>query len=166
MARLTDFVSEIVSDLDSGKTLVDIRGIVCARWSDIDSDGQYIAGIEGVTARIKDAAKKVTLRSISKIGDAQEELPFDIPGAVAMDIEGRQYRPTRDLSRDEFVRAIEIREQQIENDRRKVREWKAGLKAADRYWSKNPTWTFGQCLDAIMARKSPSNDNAPIKVAA
>ncbi len=58
---------------------------------------------------------------------------------------------TRSLTRVELVRAIEIRRRQIEHDRHAMREWQQALAQADRFWTRHPDWSFGQCLDAILA---------------
>ena len=81
---------------------------------------------------------------------ASRQLPFQLPAAVAMDLEGTMLIATRVLSRAEFVRAIQIRGQQIANDRKALREWQQALKAADRFWAEHPDWSFGECLDAIL----------------
>lgn len=65
-------------------------------------------------------------------------------------VEESALMPTRGLSRNQFIRAIEIREKQIKDDQARLSEWKSALKMADRFWKRNPEWTFGQCLDAIM----------------
>ena len=59
-------------------------------------------------------------------------------------------KATRVLSRVEFVRAIQIRGQQITHDRKALREWQQALNAADRFWEMHPEWSFGQCLEAIL----------------
>jgi hypothetical protein len=66
---------------------------------------------------------------------------------------------TRALTRAEFVRAIEIRGQQIASDRKALREWQDALTATDRFWTKHPDWRFGQCLDAILAANSHNTAN-------
>jgi len=48
-------------------------------------------------------------------------------------------------------RAIEIRRQQIAHDSAALREWRNALRQADRFWADHPDWSFGQCLDAILA---------------
>ena len=67
-----------------------------------------------------------------------------------MDLEGTTLVATRTLSREGFERAIEIRRQQIAHDRRALREWQQALNQADRFWTRHPDWSFGQCLDAIL----------------
>ena len=66
---------------------------------------------------------------------------------------------TRAMMRAKFVRAIEIRGQQIANDREALREWQLALTAADRLWTEHPDWSFGQCLDAIHAANSYNTAN-------
>jgi len=161
MARLKDVVADIVANLSDGGTLKNVKSIASNRYEDVDEDGQYILGVEGLAKRIRDAAKSLKLKAASLTGAQQEMLPFDLPGAVPMDIDGATIRPTRDLSRDEFARAIEIRQQQIVHDTARLKEWRDALAAADRYWSRFPDWTFGQCLDAIVMG-APANDNGSV----
>ena len=67
---------------------------------------------------------------------------------------GRCGGGTRQLSRAGFERAIEIRQLQVANDQHALREWRNALRQADRFWAANPDWTFGDCLDAILAQGS------------
>ncbi len=131
------------------------RQAAVEHWDDIDGDGKYIAGIEGFCARIKSKCRSVKLMT-KKHTASQSEMIFSLPAVVSMDVEGITLLPTRGLSRSEFVRAIEIREKQILDSTKAVREWRQALKAADRFWSSYPNWTFGQCLDAAMGRKTTS----------
>ena len=84
----------------------------------------------------------------------QPPLPFQLPAAVAMDLEGTTLVSTRQLSRAEFERAIEIRRLQIANDQHALREWRNALRQADQFWATHPDWSFGDCLDAILAKDS------------
>ena len=151
--RLNDVVTEIVAEVVAGKAIKKRQAAV-DRWHDIDDDGQYLAGIEGVVSRIEDRARMLRVRSEKNIDDAQPKLPFQLPAAVAMDLEGTTLVSTRALSREEFERAIEIRKLQIANDTRALREWRQALQQANRFWAQNPDWSFGACLDAIMAGTS------------
>jgi len=130
---------------------VNKRQAAVERWDDIDVDGQYIAGIEGLVARINDRARSLRVRAGEKSSSMQPQLPFQLPAAVAMDLEETTLLATRTLSRTQFVRAIEIRRQQIANDQRALREWRQALRQADRFWEAHPDWSFGRCLDAILA---------------
>ena len=150
--RLNDVVTGIVEMVLEGE-VEDKRRAAVEAWDDIDEDGQYLAGIEGVVARIEAKSRSLRVAIGKKFSGAQTELPFNLPAAVAMDIEGTRILPTRNLRRNEFMRAIQIREQQIKNDQRSLREWKSALKQADLFWAKNPSWTFGACLDAMMGKQ-------------
>lgn len=148
--RLNDVVAEILGDVMCGRP-VNKRQAAVARWDDIDADGQYIAGIDGVVARIDGRARAMRVKAEKSTGAAQAELPFQLPAAVAMDLECTTLVATRALSRAEFERAIEIRRQQIAHDSAALREWRNALRQADRFWADHPDWSFGQCLDAILA---------------
>ncbi len=148
--RLNEVVAEIVGDVIAGRA-INKRQAAVERWVDIDADGQYLAGIDGVVARIDMRARSMRVKAEKTAGAAQAELPFELPAAVAMDLEGTTLIATRTLSRAAFKRAIEIRSQQIAHDRRALREWQEALSQADRYWADHPDWSFGQCLDAILA---------------
>jgi hypothetical protein len=147
--RLNDVVASIVGDVISGRA-INKRQAAIDNWYDIDADGQYLAGIDGVVARIDRRARALQVKAERTADDSQPALPFQLPAAVAMDLEGTTLIATRVLSREEFVRAMEIRRKQIVNDNRALREWKQALQQADRFWAEHPSWSFGQCLDAIM----------------
>ena len=146
--KLNDVVLDVIQAIKHG-AIVNKRQTAVARWDEIDAEGQYLAGIEGFVARIDAKARQLRLTSRQRTSDAQPALPFALPMAVSMDIEGHTILATRGLSRGEFLRAIEIREQQIANDTLALREWRAALQQADRIWARHPDWSFGQCLDAI-----------------
>ena len=147
--RLNDVVADIVGDVIAGRS-INKRQAAIDRWEDIDADGQYLAGIDGVITRIDRRARALQVKAERNTDDSQPALPFQLPAAVAMDLEGTMLVATRVLSRAEFVRAIKIRGRQIANDRKALRVWQEALTAADRFWADHPSWSFGQCLDAIM----------------
>jgi hypothetical protein len=146
--RLSDVVNSIFERALCGER-IDARAEAVASWNDIDEDGQYMAGIEGVTDRIKNKTRSIRASTSARISESQPELPFNLPAVVAMDLDGHELCATRSLSREQFVRAIEIREQQIAADAAALREWRKALTAAERIWSLHPDWNFGRCLDAI-----------------
>jgi hypothetical protein len=147
--RLNDVVADIVGNVLAGRS-INKRQAAIDRWDDIDPDGQYLAGIDGVMVRIDRRARALQVKAERKAGDSQPPLPFQLPAAVAMDIESTVLTATRVLTRAEFLRAIQIRSQQIANDRKALREWHEALKAADEFWADHPDWSFGQCLDAVL----------------
>jgi len=149
--RLNDVVAEIIGDVMAGHA-VNKRQAAVKRWDDIDADGQYLAGIDGVVTRIDTRARRLKLRAEQAAAPDQAELPFSLPAAVAMDLEGATLVSTRQLTRAEFARAIEIRHGQIANDSAALREWREALRQADQFWAANPDWRFGDCLDAILTQ--------------
>ena len=149
--RLNDVVAEIVGEVIAGRA-INKRQAAVNRWDDIDADGQYLAGIDGVVTRIDQRARSLKLKAEKSAAPKQAALPFQLPVAVAMDIEGTHLVATRQLSRAGFERAIEIRRLQIANDQRALREWRNALRQADQFWAANPDWNFGECLDAILAK--------------
>lgn len=151
--RLNDVITDIVGEVLCGRS-INKRQAAIDRWDDIDPDGQYLAGIDGVMVRIDRRARALQVKSGRKADDGQPQLPFLLPAAVAMDLEGAMLVATRVLTRAEFVRAINIRGQQIANDRKALREWHQAFNAADRFWIEHPDWSFGQCLDAILTSNS------------
>ena len=156
--RLNDVVAEIVGDVIAGHA-INKRQAAVNRWDDIDADGQYLAGIDGVVTRIDQRARSLRLKAEKSAAPAQAALPFQLPAAVAMDLEGATLIATRQLSRAGFERAIEIRQLQIANDQRALREWRTALRQADQFWPANPDWTFGQCLDAIFTQGAETARN-------
>lgn len=148
--RLNDVVAEIVGDVVAGRA-INKRQAAVDRWDDIDPDGRYLAGIDGVVARIDNRARALRVKAEKSAGTAQPELPFQLPAAVAMDLDGTTLVATRELSRAQFERAIAIRHQQIAHDSAALREWRNALRQADRFWAAHPDWSFGACLDAILA---------------
>jgi hypothetical protein len=149
--RLNDVVADIVGNVIAGRS-INKRQAAIDRWDDIDPDGQYLADIDGVMVRIDRRARALQVKSGRSAEDRQPALPFQLPAAVAMDLEGTMLVATRVLSRVEFVRAIQIRGQQIAHDRKALREWHEALKAADEFWADHPDWSFGQCLDATLLK--------------
>ena len=149
--RLNDVVAEIVGEVIAGRA-INKRQAAVNRWDDIDADGQYLAGIDGVVDRIDQRARRLKLKAEQSSAPEQAALPFQLPAAVAMDIDGTTLVATRQLSREGFERAIAIRRLQIANDQHALREWRNALRQADRFWAANPDWSFGDCLDAILAK--------------
>ena len=149
--RLNDVVAEIVGEVIAGRA-INKRQAAVNRWDDIDADGQYLAGIDGVVARIDTRARRLKLKAEESSAPEQAALPFQLPAAVAMDIDGTTLVATRQLSRVEFERAIAIRRLQIANDQHALREWRNALRQADQFWKARPDWSFGECLDAILAK--------------
>ena len=151
--RLNDVVGEIVGEVIAGRA-INKRQAAVNRWDDIDADGQYLAGIDGVVARIDTRARRLKLKAEQSSAPEQAALPFQLPAAVAMDLEGTTLVATRQLSREGFERAIEIRRLQIAHDQHALREWRNALRQAGQFWAAHPDWSFGDCLDAIVARSS------------
>ena len=149
--RLNDVVAEIVGEVIAGRA-INKRQAAVNRWDDIDTDGQYLAGIDGVVSRIDTRARRLKLKAEQSSSPEQAELPFQLPAAVAMDIDGTTLVATRQLSREGFERAIAIRRMQIANDQHALREWRNALRQADQFWAAHPDWSFGECLDAILAK--------------
>ena len=149
--RLNDVVADIVGDVIAGRA-INKRQAAVNRWDDIDADGQYLAGIDGVVARIDTRARRLKLKAEQAAVPSQAELPFSLPVAVAMDLDGTTLVSTRQLTRAEFMRAIEIRHLQIANDSAALREWREALRQANQFWAAHPDWSFGDCLDAILAK--------------
>jgi len=154
--RLNDVVAEIVGEVIAGRA-INKRQAAVDRWDDIDADGQYLAGIDGFVTRIDHRARALKLKAGKPLAPEQASLPFQLPAAVAMDLEGATLVATRDLTRAEFERAIEIRCRQIAHDSAALREWRNALRQADRFWAGNPDWSFGACLDAILAPADPTS---------
>lgn len=150
--RLNDVVNEIFDGILAGE-VTNQRQAAVEHWDEIDIDGQYLAGIEGLCGRIKSKCRSVKLMT-KKHAASQTEMVFSLPAVVSLDVDGITLLPTRALSRAEFVQAIEIREQQIRDDQKALREWRQALKTADKFWTVHPDWSFGRCLDAAMGRKS------------
>ncbi len=155
--RLNDVVAEIIGEVISGRA-INKRQAAVDRWDEIDADGQYLVGIDGVVTRIDHRARSLKLKAEKSAETQQVELPFQLPAAVAMDLEGTTLIATRNLSRAAFERAIDIRRIQIAHDSAALREWRNALRQADRFWADHPDWCFGQCLDAILAATPGSVD--------
>lgn len=147
--RLADVVTEILDGVVSGE-VINTRQAATDRYDDLDDDSKWMAGIEGMCHRINSKARSLTMTAAVRRSEAQAEFLFSLPAAVNLDMEGGLILPTRALTRAQFVRAIEIREEQIANDQKSLREWKRALKQADKFWASNPDWSFGECLNAIM----------------
>ena len=79
--RLNDVVAEIVGDVIAGRA-INKRQAATARWHDIDADGQYLAGIDGVVTRIDHRARALRVKAERGNALCQAELPFQLPAAV------------------------------------------------------------------------------------
>ena len=155
MSRLSDAINKTVEAemTDEG---FDASLVAPALWETLDEESQKSVGIEGLTKRLKSAADKIARRAIKTMSSSQGELPFNFPGAVAMDTDGRRIKLTMKLREVEFRRAIEIRRKQLHDDEKVLKEFEAAAKAFAPYWKSHPDWTVEQCVNAIVARSSRS----------
>ena len=80
--RLNDVVAEIVGEVIAGRA-INKRQAAVDRWDDIDADGRYLAGIDGVVARIDGRARAVRV----------ELFPV---GKYVAQIVSSEMRPTKD----------------------------------------------------------------------
>jgi hypothetical protein len=155
--RLSDAVNEVFERILDGEKL-DARTSATGIWDEIDADGQYMAGIEGVTSRIK--AKCQSIRMKANISpERQEQLNLGLPIAVAMDVDGHRMAVTRDLAQEEVRRAIEIRKLNRDAIIAEIKKWEDAELACKPHWARHPKWTFGQCLDAVtraILKKKPA----------
>lgn len=128
------------------------------RGDELSMQDQRILRNEGLAKRIETAAKKVKAKTYDMIETSMGDLLDGVDGM--MNIGDGVMKPTMSLNRIEFERVINVREEQLINDTKKLRKLRQLYVYAMPAWS-NPEDQIGQCLKAIAA-----NDNAPHKAAA
>lgn len=149
MSQLSDAINKAVETAMSADGF-DATVLAPKVWEDLDEESKKTVGIQELVRRLKAAADSMAKRAVKAMVSAQGELPFNLPGAVSMDLEGRKVKLTRNLSQHEFERAIGIRKKQLADDEAVLKEFEAANRAFRPHWTRNPSWTAGQCLDAIM----------------
>lgn len=153
MSQLSDAINRAVEEAMS-KDGFDATVIAPDIWDGLDEQSRKQVGVQELIRRLKAAANSMAKRALIAMSAAQGELPFNLPGAVAMDVEGRKIKMTRSLLQHEFERAIAIRRKQLKDDEAVLEEFEAANRAFRPHWQQNPEWTAGQCLDAIMRSRT------------
>ena len=145
MSHLSDTITKYVEEA-LNKDGFEPRLIAPRVWEELDEDERKKCGLAEIIRRMKQTSRILTANAFSVAKSGQIALPFNIDGAVAMDIEGNTIRLTESLSQLEFRRAIEIRRKQIKDDQRQLKEWESAERMAAPYWRQHGEWTFGQCV--------------------
>lgn len=157
MSQISEIIHKAIDEAGEG---FDARVLAPRVWAQLDEESRMSIGLSEIVKRLKQAADSIWRAAERKEASAQAEMPFDLPGAVPMDVEGRRIRKTATLLQAEFRRAGDIRAAQIEADRKALREWRDAEAAASPYWRDHPDWTFGQCMDALIADQRHGKDSA------
>ena len=166
MSQLSETINKAV-ELAMSSDGFDATELAPQVWDDLDGDSQKICGIGDVTRRLKDAANKFAKREAKALASAQMDLPFkNLPGVVALDLEGRKIKPTLSLKQIEFERARAIRKKQLEDDKRILDDFDAFEVAARPHWLKHPDWNVGQVIDAIMGKSKNSKTKPTVQPSA
>lgn len=137
----------------------DAREVAPKVWADLDDESRMTVGLAEIVRRLKAASQSLTKEAFVVKDDPQFQLPFQIDGAVSLDIDHRLIRRTASLTQQEFRRAIEVRRQQIAHDQRSMREWESAGRAVQPYWRRHPKWTFGRCIEELV-KESTSKERA------
>lgn len=121
----------------------------------IGKEDRERTSIATIARDLKSAANEIAKRAIRQQETAQMAFGFfRLPGAVALDLEGRKIKFTRSLSQMEFQRAAKIRVDHHKASGEAIKEFNAAEEAVRPYWRQHPEWTFGQCLDQLVTDKS------------
>ena len=105
--RLNDVVGEIVGEVIAGRA-INKRQAAVNRWDDIDADGQYLAGIDGVVTRIDHACPQSEAQGGAIRGArSRRHCPSSCQLPWPWISRARHLVATRQLSRAGFERAIE-----------------------------------------------------------
>jgi hypothetical protein len=148
MSQLSNLVNQEVSNALSSDGF-DAPTLALKVWEKLDNKSRRTCGVAELIRRMKRAAVNLTKDTFKISGSQQIELPFEIDGAVSIDLDVRKIRLTESLSQIEFARAIEIRREQIRHDRIALEAWETAAKSVSPYWQSHPDWTFGQCVKAL-----------------
>lgn len=116
-----------------------------------------------LSRRIVAAAKRMSKQAEKSLSYATSSLFENLPVALPVGVDGSKIKPIAKMTKGEAEWVINIREKQIEDDKKSVRAMKRLYKRALPYWSKNPTASWGECL---LYASGAANDNIPAKVAA
>lgn len=121
----------------------------------IGKEDRERTSIATIAKDLKAAANEIAKRAIRQQETAQMAFGFfKLPGAVALDLEGRKIKFTRSLTQIEFQRAARIRVDHHRASGEAIKEFDAAEEAVRPYWQKHPNWTFGECLDQLVKDKS------------
>lgn len=152
MSRLSDLVNEaIILNTKSDGTLVP-HDAVSAIKPALDDESRDILVTEALHERVSNAAKNSKSAILKMAKKRNMELPFNVDGAMALDIDGRYIKRTESLTQAEFKRAINIREKQIVDDSAKLAELRTAYHAVEPIWERHPDYTFGQCCSVLLRK--------------
>ena len=106
------------------------------------------------------AANNMAKRAMKAQAERQQMFGFmDLPGAVAVDDEGKKIKFTFSLKRLEFVAAKKRRETDRSSLDTSIGAMTIAEAVAAPYWDANPDWTLGQCLEQA-EKDRPEGDAA------
>lgn len=149
MSRLSDRVNAAV-EAARGEGRIIVHNIASALMGELTNDELTQAAWEGLAKRVKEAATRGKAEVIARATTAQPDLPFNLASAYALDLGEREVKLTRDLTRIELRRVIEIRRQSVEADLRSLSELERAEAVSAPIWDAHPDWLFGAVLDAAV----------------
>lgn len=149
MSRLTDIVSEVISETKDAEGSINTSqavtlGVPMVRKDDKAVD-QCIS--EALAIRIKAVATRE--RKKSNTGSRDQLSFFDLRPRHALDIEGRILKSTHALTRLEFERIRQIRRESLSADAAYLQKLDNAAIAVAPFWDAHPEATFGEVCDLL-----------------
>lgn len=144
MSRLSDVIGMVVEQHMGPNGSLNVHAAIDAAVPMLDQDDVDALVRDALGKRIKDAVSKGVKAAVERVSSRQFALPFDLRPAHALDDEGRSMVLTTELSELQFLRIIEIRRKQVEDDTAYLRKLEDAYQSVRPVWSRHPDWTFGQ----------------------
>lgn len=157
MSTLNDIIGQVIEACDAPEGIDTHRAVDMAVpmvLADDDARDQIIR--EGLWKRIKDQATRAMRRmqADENVQDEQLDLFGKLRRRYALDVDGRRLKNTRDLSRMEFRRLIQIREKQVEDDVAHLKVLRDVEAAVSRVWDVLPDQPLGKVMDVYLVQRA------------
>ncbi len=158
-SRLSDLVAQAIeANTEGGETDTD-----CAKQtlvSLLKADGSHEERAYGdlATAEIARATRRL-MKAFARTPAEQYLLPYRLHERYALDLPGPDGEPARriintyDMTQMQAEQALKVRRQQIEADKRSADDLERAILAAEPYWDRVPSLTFGQALELAAAQQ-------------
>jgi hypothetical protein len=150
MSRLSDLIAEVADGLREQSAAVTIHDVVAETRGRVDDDDRAQLIDEALAERAKRYLVRARGAANDTVGAGQGALPFGLQAAYPVDLDGRQIKSTRHLTRVELRRVIAIREASVQADQAKLHDLRLAEVATAPYWDADPALLFGDVIDAAI----------------
>ncbi len=143
MTTLSDIIRRVADDHDSPTVVVAKVVPDAVRLIMADPEANKLAVTETASRRL---SQTLTRRARVAFGETTRQGTFfgDLRHRYAIDVEERVIKETSHLTREEFLRVMEIRRNQIAADRAHLAVLEHAAAELEVIWDANPTLTFGE----------------------